>query len=285
MAERRPTVENLDNDIRDEVVPFYFGTSPKRLYGCYHPPQVPVQKAFAIVLCAPIGQEYLKSHRVLYQLAALLSRAGFHVLRFDYSGCGDSEGDFEAGSLSQWNADVFTAIGEIQKRSGLISICLVGLRIGALLALRTATDCPHVGGLVLWEPVFKGGAYVMQLKDLHLEFMRRNHRYLEPGVGERTKGRITTEVLGFPITPNLNLELREIELDHARIGRHVRLLALFNSEESLAVGDLSNFAKLYPQAHVQKIDEKCVLWREFDKRLTPANSLKFVVNWIRSVQM
>jgi uncharacterized protein len=278
-------VENLDNDIRDEVVPFYFGTSPKRLYGCHHIPQVRGDKAFAVLLCPSIGQEYLTSHRVLYQLATLLSKAGFHVLRFDYFGCGDSEGDFEMGSLRQWNADVFTAIGEIQKRSGLSNVCLVGLRIGATLALRTAADCSHVGALVLWEAVMKGGAYVKQLQDLHQEFMSHNFRYRGSRRAVRTKGGIATEALGFPITPALFAELASIDLDNGEVGRHVRSLALWNSEESIEVGDPAGFVKRYPQADVRRIDEAYLLWNEFNKRLTPVGSLRFIVDWVQSVEM
>ncbi len=275
---------NLDDTVLwNEIIPFYFGTSPKRLYGCHHLPQVSSDKSFAVVLCSPIGQEYLKSHRVNYQLAVLLSRAGFHVLRFDYFGCGDSEGDFEAGSLRQWSDDILTAIGEIQKRSGLVSVCLVGLRIGATLALRIAAVCPHVVSLVLWEPVLKGKAYVKQLDDLQREFVRAN-RYQRVSASDQAKGRIVTEILGFPITSDLEKELNEIVLNRSGVGRHVRLLVLSNSEESIVVGDLSHFAEYYPQADLRSIAEQSALWKEFDKKLIPASSLRFIVSWVRSVQ-
>ncbi len=86
--------------------------------------KIQTARTCAVVLCYPIGQEYIRSHRAIYQLAVRLSQAGFHVLRFDYFGCGDSEGDFEEGSLAQWTSDIHSAIAEIQERSGLTSICL-----------------------------------------------------------------------------------------------------------------------------------------------------------------
>ena len=44
----------------------------------------------AIVLCQPLGHGYLRAHRAFRNLAVSLASQGFHVLRFDYYGCGDS---------------------------------------------------------------------------------------------------------------------------------------------------------------------------------------------------
>ena len=69
--------------------PFYFGDSEEALYGVYHSPQGE-HRDEGVVLCAPFGQEAMRTHRALRQLATLLTKRGYHVLRFDYRGTGDS---------------------------------------------------------------------------------------------------------------------------------------------------------------------------------------------------
>ena len=81
--------------------PFYFGKSPRALFGVYHPPKAGMTRKTGVVLCYPMGHEYVYSHRAFLRLAMLLSSAGFHVLRFDFYGCGDSEGDCKEGKIRQ----------------------------------------------------------------------------------------------------------------------------------------------------------------------------------------
>src|SRR5215217_413896 len=84
--------------------PLYFGSSQKPLYGVYHPPKSqpgrPVRTT-GVVLCYPLGQEYMRAHRAFRQLATLLTKSGFPVLRFDYYGTGDSGGDGDAGDVDK----------------------------------------------------------------------------------------------------------------------------------------------------------------------------------------
>ena len=68
-----------------------------------------------MVLCYPWGSEYIHAHRALRQLATRLSMAGFHTLRFDYFGTGDSAGEMEDADLGVWEDDIETAIEELKK--------------------------------------------------------------------------------------------------------------------------------------------------------------------------
>ncbi len=266
-------------DLQNEVVPFYFGISPKSLYGCYHPPQVSRGKAFAVVVCSAIGQEYLQSHRAIYQLAVLLSRAGFHVLRFDYFGCGDSEGQFEEGSVLQWTDDIHIAIAEMQKQSGLTRICLIGLRMGATLALQAAANCPHVDTIILWEPVLRGDRYLQELAEGQRAFLDawRHKIKQSEGAGEETPA----EFIGFPITSDMRRELETINAAHIKIRSGVRLLAVSNSEES---NELNHFIESHPRAQLQVIADQHKVWKEFYRRLTPHNTLLYMVRWVDNLQ-
>lgn len=78
--------------------PFYFGTPDEPLFGIYHPPVSEPVRDVGVLLCYPIGHEYIVSHRFYRQLSIRLAEAGFHVLRFDYYASGDSGGECELGS-------------------------------------------------------------------------------------------------------------------------------------------------------------------------------------------
>jgi alpha/beta superfamily hydrolase len=264
----------------NQIEPFYFGESPKKLYGCHHLPQKLQNKTYAIVLCYPIGQEYIRSHRAFYQLAVYLSRAGFHVLRFDYFGCGDSEGDFEDGSLLQWTNDIQTGIAEIQKRSGLTDVCLIGLRIGATLALKAVADCHHIKSLILWEPVFDGKLFLKEMAKTQRDFLNQL-----PGrkKWEFTWSRMPDEVLGFSMTPQLKQDLEMIRLDQLKLRSDVRLLILCNRRGSDCFNRTFHFKKSHPHADFQEIVDH-IVWREdLHKRLIPLNVINYLVHWVDRV--
>ena len=69
----------------------YFGDG-LHLLGAFHLPQRLQPRRTAVLLCNPFGEEASRAHRTYRVLATQLERAGFPVLRFDYSGTGDSLG-------------------------------------------------------------------------------------------------------------------------------------------------------------------------------------------------
>jgi pimeloyl-ACP methyl ester carboxylesterase len=67
-------------------------------------------------------------------LEAWAIKQGRAMLRLDYSGCGESEGDFKDGTLSRWRDDVLLAI-ELLVRGPVV---LVGSSMGGWLMLMVA---------------------------------------------------------------------------------------------------------------------------------------------------
>jgi len=248
------------------------------LFGCHHLPQMSPAKTCVVVLCHPIGQEYISSHRAFYLIAVRLSQAGFHVLRFDYFGCGDSNGDFEQGTLLQWTTDIHTAIGEVQNRSGLTSVCLIGLRIGATLALKAAGECPHSKSIVLWEPILDGKLYLRELDQKQRKFVAQ---YLR-GRNESSFTFRTTaqEVVGFPMTSKLRQDLQMMEADHLELRTDVKSLFVFNRRTSKSINRLQAFAQEHSNSDFQLIEDHRVWEEESRFRLTPFKTLNYVVNWI-----
>jgi uncharacterized protein len=179
---------------KGQVNPFFFGDTGSALYGVHHPPRGSTQRSSGIVLCYPFAQEYMRAHRAFRQLSLLLSGEGFHTLRFDYSGTGDSSGDPLELSLENWDRDLGVAIEELMDTAAVESIWVVGLRIGGALALRAASR-PEVRGVVLWDPIITGSGQ------------------LEEAATERgANGQPTLAVGGIPIVSRFRDDLGKLDL-------------------------------------------------------------------------
>jgi len=162
-------------------------------------------RSLGVVLCAPVGWEMIASHRSHRALADLLCSLGFHVLRFDYPGTGDSAGDeIDPGRLRAWLDGIGFAAAELKRRAGIAEICLVGVRFGAVLSALFAGqgDAESPAAMVLWAPFLKGRAYLREV---------RAYQALNE---QRNVGLITTEgdTAGFVLTPETAQALNEVDL-------------------------------------------------------------------------
>jgi pimeloyl-ACP methyl ester carboxylesterase len=83
-------------------------------------------------------------------LAAWAKRKGRGLLRFDYTGHGESAGRFEDGTIGQWRRDALDAIDKLAPAGPLL---LIGSSMGGWLALHATIERPaRVAGLVLIAP-------------------------------------------------------------------------------------------------------------------------------------
>jgi predicted alpha/beta hydrolase len=155
-----------------------------------------------------MGYEYIRVHRAFRQPAIHLTNVGFHVLRFDYYGCSDSSGDSEQGEIRQWLTDISTAVGAIRARCSSRKICLVGLRLGGTLSMMVGAERDDIAGMVLWDPIVSGRAYIQELTNLHREMLPCSHEQPKSS----TQGEKPLTILGFPFTDALLRGLENIEL-------------------------------------------------------------------------
>jgi len=189
--------------------PLFFGNAESPLYGVYLPPKATPRDA-GIVLCYPFGQEYMRAHRAFRQLAMLLSKKGYHVLRFDYRGIGDSSDDIENVSPQQWSDDVGAAIQELRTTAAVSSVSVLGLRLGALIA---GTACVHrddVDRLILWDPILNGADYEQEL--LAEIAKEKPSPWGGPGSGNLKMADGGIYYNGFPLTRRFCDGLRSLDL-------------------------------------------------------------------------
>jgi pimeloyl-ACP methyl ester carboxylesterase len=142
---------------------FYFGPPDRPLFGFAHPPTGTISGA--VLVCQPWGIEYQYAHRALRALGDRLAECGRYVLRFDYSGAGDSWGSSVEADLERWHEDAGHAAEELRLMSGVQRLDVVGLRLGGVVAGGLAARDRGVDRLVLWDPVTSGSAWVREVEE------------------------------------------------------------------------------------------------------------------------
>jgi exosortase A-associated hydrolase 1 len=97
------------------------------------------------------GPQYrVGSHRQFTLLARALAAGGYPVLRFDYRGMGDSDG--EARTFEAIHDDIASAVAVLQRETGVARVVLWGLCDGASAALIYAASDPRIAGVVAVNP-------------------------------------------------------------------------------------------------------------------------------------
>jgi exosortase A-associated hydrolase 2 len=149
--------------------PFYLEHAGRKLYAVLHSPDTRANAA--VVFCHPFAEEKRCSHLAFVHAAHELCREGFHCLRFDMTGCGDSEGEFAQATVETWLDDLDAAVEYVARSLPDARIGLLGLRLGGALAALLAERRRDIEFLVLWEPIVSGANYVAM--NLRRSLMRK----------------------------------------------------------------------------------------------------------------
>ena len=199
------------------MTPIHFGHSARQLFGLFEAPPANVARGESILFCSPFGQEAIRSHRLFKVLADRLCRDGFHVMRFDYFGTGDSAGDGDEVCISGLVDDLSTADNEIVQRSGCTRRSWIGLRLGATIAALASTKVSvSPQRLILWEPVIDGASYLTELAHAHtlaLEDAYGSRCVYDLALRDNFVRESGQEALGFPLTDSFRAELNSLKLD------------------------------------------------------------------------
>ena len=159
-----------------------------RLLGIMHEPDVVNRKPVAILLLSPGVKMRVAPHRLYNKMAARFVELGYPVLRFDFHGLGDAEGDVEVDMLSdlygsiqigRYVGDTRAAMQWVSEQYGIERFILAGLCGGAITGLLTAKGDARVEGLLgLGIPVILDTAQMDKsrfLTDGQLNSMRQQY--------------------------------------------------------------------------------------------------------------
>ncbi|MEM1140296.1 MAG: alpha/beta hydrolase [Pseudomonadota bacterium] len=194
------------------MTPFHFGQSGRALYGVYHAGSA-ASRAPAVLLCNPFGEEAIRAFRIFRLLADRLAGAGSPVLRFDYYGTGDSAGLCTEVTADSLCGDIQTAHRELKDMAGASRVIWLGLRLGAGLAAEAAVRGPErPAGLILWDPVVEGTAYLQDLARAHDKTLAYFFDRPETPENALADTGPLTEAIGFELGPDFAPSLAPIDL-------------------------------------------------------------------------
>lgn len=126
-----------------------FGAEKDTLRGVLHEPERP--NGVGIVFLHGWPGNRIGPHRMFVTLARKLVAEGFHCLRIDFRGRGDSDGRAEDASIRSMIADTATAVDYLAARPAVKKLYLLGICSGGKVAIGAAASDPRLRGLVLWS--------------------------------------------------------------------------------------------------------------------------------------
>lgn len=143
----------------------YFKSGRQSLFGWLHLPEESTRTDLGVVICKPFGYEAICAHGSIRAFADACASAGATVLRFDYTGTGDSSGtDTSTDAVAQWCDDIRAAMDVLRQTGQVARLALLGVRFGALLAGMVADIDPSVESLIAVAPVVSGRRYLRELR-------------------------------------------------------------------------------------------------------------------------
>ncbi|WP_407152781.1 serine aminopeptidase domain-containing protein [Bradyrhizobium sp. ORS 86] len=220
------------------MLPLFFGSKQRRLFGAYEPAAVRSADVRAALLCGSWGVEYTNAHRTMRLLSKRLAAAGFDTLRFDYFGAGDSGGETTEADLDGWKDDIQTALRELKDMSGATHVAAIGLRLGATLLAETVPRLSaEIQSAVLWDPILSGADYLQALLcpiDNHYGKTSDSAAYAESKAG------LASELGGLLVSSAFVRGLADIDLSTYQAPASMRMLAVF-TETGLPDGAFSGF--------------------------------------------
>ncbi len=142
-----------------------FESRGHRLPGILSRPERPLPGGPGVVIMSPGLKHRVGPHRMSVKLARLFTELGLPVLRFDFHGTGDAEGELPSRSVPELHEsiqngyfadDASKAVAALCEASGLDKVITCGLCGGAITGLYAAEADSRVDGIIGFQlPVKK----------------------------------------------------------------------------------------------------------------------------------
>lgn len=128
-----------------------------RLFGMLHQPERPRHPDTGILLLSPGVKMRVAPHRLYNRMAERFAALGYPVLRFDFHGLGDAEGEapealladlYRATQVGRYVGDTVAAMDWMQQACGVTRFIAAGLCGGALTGLLAAQGDRRITSLL-----------------------------------------------------------------------------------------------------------------------------------------
>jgi alpha/beta superfamily hydrolase len=212
----------------------------------------------AVVLASSWGEEDISGYDAQRALAQALAAAGLGTLRFEWPDSGDSSAATGEATLADLQAAFGAAADRARALSGAVRLAVVGVRLGALIAMHGAQARRDVDTFIGLLPVAGGRAFVREQR-------LRGANLAPPPAGVMLGGFAVPEALaaslsaltwptaGTPVREALLLstpDLRGRGAAEALAGQGVRVSAWTHVELDRLLA-IAHQAELLPQAEAE----------------------------------
>jgi pimeloyl-ACP methyl ester carboxylesterase len=109
-----------------------------------------------LLICHGFVGNRIGVDRLFVKAARDLAVSGLTVVRFDYGGCGENEGDYGAGGLEllvRQTREVLAYVRCREQGRAARRVILLGHSLGGAVSVITASLEQNIDGLILWAPV------------------------------------------------------------------------------------------------------------------------------------
>lgn len=270
-------------DVMKEV-PLFFSNEQYNLFGIFHYPENNDRNE-GFVFCHAFGEEKLWAHRVYVNFARELSRRGYTVLRFDFMGHGDSDGEFEQSTIRTQESDISCAIETLKSKcSNITKINLLGLRFGATLAAIAAEKNANISKLILWDPIVSGSQYMNQLLRTNLTMQMAIHKKVINNRKQLVQDLMNEETVsidGYMLSKDHYLQAIEVDLMQEHVSTNEGCLIVDIVKKNRPIPEkLIELSRSIKTSEVDQVVED-EFWKEIKKHYQVAPALyDSTINWL-----
>lgn len=148
-------------------------------------------------------------YRATHDSAIRLARTGINVIRFDYTGTGNSSEPPDTLSIDLWQSDIDLVVKEMTEISGCSSNSALTARLGALVAMSREQ---HFSRIAMLDPVVNGSSFVRTLDKMHKQMCSNSYKYLNPPDPAKLS---ENEKTGHAVSSLLLNEIADLDLANA----------------------------------------------------------------------
>lgn len=229
-----------------------------------------------IIFLNSILDEEKRSQKFQAQLAYSIVKYNYSVFRFDYYGTGDSQGELYEFDFENTISDLHSLILKYSKNYK--EIILLGIRIGADLALKYASLYNNIHQLVLIEPVLNGKRFLLEQRTRRKFFYSLNkiRNYSDKIL---INNKYYEDFLGYPLSDEVITYLNNMDTQYLRITNTKIILLTVNSSNTKKY--LNSFQKDMGQCN--SLVYKKVNCKPFWISLEPVNTANLIFEIINSI--
>jgi alpha-beta hydrolase superfamily lysophospholipase len=246
------------------------------VFGLYHPPAVGLERATAVLFCAPFGWEDMGSYPVRAVWAQRLAAAGHPVLRFDLPGTGQSTGaPGDPGQVRGWLRSIAQTASWLRDAGTSARVATIGIGLGGLLALAATAEGAAIDDLVLWGTPPSGRALTRRLRafaGLQESAQDGEDRALPSG---------WLQSAGYVLDAETIADLNALGADPLRVGRLRRALLLDQDATPADAALTERLAKAGVEAETAPGPGYTAMLDNPDLSLVPDMTIATVAAWLK----